>query len=150
MNRITRTLSALSLSVLPLVSVVAQADDEDTIAYRKHIMKTLDEQTNAIGMILSGVIPADNLQLHMDAIATTAAMALRSFEPNVPGGDAKPEVWSNWEDFSARMADFEKKTANMARVAREEGPENAGELAIEALDCKSCHEVYNSKRSDDE
>jgi cytochrome c556 len=113
-------------------------------------MKTLDEQTNAIGMILSGVIPDDNLQLHMDAIATTAAMALRSFEPNVPGGDSKPEVWSNWEDFSARMTDFEKKTANMARVAREEGPENAGELAIEALDCKSCHKLYNSKRSDDE
>ena len=31
------------------------------------------------------------------------------------------------------MTDFEKKTANMARVAREEGPENAGELAIESL-----------------
>ena len=150
MNRITRTLSALSLAVLPLVSVVAQADDEDTIAYRKHIMKTLDEQTNAIGMILSGVIPDDNLQLHMDAIATTAAMALRSFEPNVPGGDAKPEVWSNWEDFSKRMNAFAEKTANMAKVAREEGPDQAIELAVDALDCKGCHKVYNSKRSDDE
>jgi len=150
MNRIPRVLSVLLLAAAPLISTVAQADDEDTIAYRKHIMKTLDEQTAAIGMILSGVIPDDNLQLHMDAIATTAAMALRSFEPNVPGGDAKPEVWSNWEDFSKRMNTFAEKTANMAKVAREEGPENAGELAIEALDCKSCHKVYNSKRSDDE
>jgi cytochrome c556 len=150
MNRIPRVLSVLLLAAAPFASTVAQADDEDTIAYRKHIMKTLDEQTAAIGMILSGVIPDDNLQLHMDAIATTAAMALRSFEPNVPGGDAKPEVWSNWEDFSKRMNTFAEKTANMAKVAREEGPENAGELAIEALDCKSCHKVYNSKRSDDE
>ena len=86
----------------------------------------------------------------MDAIATTASMALSSFEPNVPGGDAKPEVWSNWEDFAKRMNDFAAKTANMAKVAHDEDPQTAVELAIEALDCKGCHKVYNSKRADDE
>ena len=150
MNRIIRALGALTLAALPLISTVARADDEDTIAYRKHIMRTLDEQTAALGMILSGAIPEDNLVLHMDAIATTASMALSSFEPNVPGGDAKPEVWSNWEDFAKRMNDFVAKTANMAKVAHDEDPQTAVELAIEALDCKGCHTVYNSKRTDDE
>jgi cytochrome c556 len=150
MNRIIRALGALTLAALPLISTVAWADDEDTIAYRKHIMRTLDEQTAALGMILSGAIPEDNLVLHMDAIATTAGMALSSFEPNVPGGDAKPEVWSNWEDFAKRMNDFAAKTANMAKVAHDEDPQTAVELAIEALDCKGCHKVYNSKRTDDE
>ena len=110
----------------------------------------VDEQTAALGMILSGAIPEDNLVLHMDAIATTASMALSSFESNVPGGDAKPEVWSNWEDFAKRMNDFAAKTANMAKVAHDEDPQTAVELAIEALDCKGCHKVYNNKRADDE
>ena len=117
MNRIIRALGALTLAALPLISTVARADDEDAVAYRKHIMRTLDEQTAALGMILSGAIPEDNLVLHMDAIATTASMALSSFEPNVPGGDAKPEVWSNWEDFAKRMNDFAAKTANMPMTA---------------------------------
>lgn len=150
MIRITRVLSALSLAAVPLFSAVAQADDEDTVAYRKHIMKTLDEQTAAIGMIFSGAIPDTNLQLHLDAIATTAAMGLSAFEPNVPGGDSMPEVWSNWDDFAKRMNEFAARTANMAKVAREQGTDHAAELAIDALDCKSCHKLYNSKRSDDE
>lgn len=150
MNRFTRAVLALHLAALPLASAVVHADDEDTIAYRKHIMKTLDEQTAAIGMIFSGAIPDTNLQLHMDAIAAAAAQGLSAFEPNVPGGDAKPEVWSNWEDFSRRMNEFAEKTASMAKVAREEGTDHAAELAVDALDCKGCHKVYNSKRADDE
>lgn len=150
MKHLARVFSALSLAALPLVAPVAQADDEDTIAYRKHIMKTLDEQTAAIGMIFSGAIPDTNLQLHLDAIATTAAMALSAFEPNVPGGDSRPEVWTDWDDFAKRMNDFAAKTANMAKVAREQGTDHAAELAIDALDCKGCHKLYNSKRSDDE
>jgi cytochrome c556 len=150
MNRLTRAILALHLAALPFLSAAVHADDEDTIAYRKHIMKTLDEQTAAIGMIFSGAIPDTNLQLHMDAIAAAAAQGLSSFEPNVPGGDAKPEVWSNWEDFSKRMTAFAEKTANMAKVARDAGTEHAAELAVDALDCKGCHEVYNSKRVDDE
>ena len=150
MNPLTRAILALHLSALPFVSTIVHADDEDTIAYRKHIMKTLDEQTAAIGMIFSGAIPDTNLQLHMDAIAAAAAQGLSAFEPNVPGGDAKPEVWSTWDDFSKRMSEFADKTANMAKVAREEGTDQAAELAVDALDCKGCHKLYNSKRADDE
>jgi cytochrome c556 len=150
MNRIIRAFGALTLAAFPLISAPAGADDEDTIAYRKHVMRTLDEQTAALGMIFSGAIPDNNLALHMDAIATSASMALSAFEPNVPGGDAKPEVWSNWEDFSRRMNDFAAKTANMAKVAHGPDPQAAVELAIEALDCKGCHKLYSSKRMDEE
>jgi hypothetical protein len=37
--------------------VVVDADDQDVIDYREHIMKTLDEQSAAVGMILSAAIP---------------------------------------------------------------------------------------------
>lgn len=127
------------------IAPLAHAEGQDAIDYRKHVMQTLQAQTSALGMIMSGTIPDDNAVAHMEIIAATAKTALKSFEPKVEGGDAKPEVWSNWADFSARMQDFVDKSAEMARVGREQSLDEAYTLAIDALNCKSCHDVYNSK-----
>lgn len=136
---------AATVALLMAVQGVALAEGQDAIDYRKHIMQSLQAQTSALGMIMSGTVPDDNAVAHMEIIAETAKTALKSFEPKVEGGDAKPEVWSNWADFSARMQDFVTKSAEMARVGREQSLDEAYTLAIDALNCKSCHDVYNSK-----
>jgi cytochrome c556 len=133
----------LALSLLPAVST---ADDQDVIDYRRHIMETLKAQTAALGMIMSGAIPDDNVVAHIDIIAQTAAIALRSFEPKVEGGDAKAEVWAKWDDFSARMNEFAEKTATMSRTAHEKGKDEALLQAVDALSCKQCHDVYRVKK----
>lgn len=125
----------------------AAADDEDVIAYRQHIMNSLQEQTAALGKILSGAVPDDNAVAHMEALALIASTALKSFEPKVPGGDSMPEVWGDWEDFSGRMQEFARLTARMAQAAREEGKDAGLSHAIEALNCKGCHDVYRKPRS---
>ena len=137
----------LALSLLPMGSV---ADDQDVIDYRKHVMDTLQAQVAALGMIMSGAIPDDNVVAHMDIIAATAATALKSFEPKVEGGDAKPEVWAQWDDFSKRMNEFAAKTAEMSRTAHEKGKDEALLLAMDALTCKQCHDTYRVKRPKDE
>jgi cytochrome c556 len=139
--------SLLALSLLPAGSL---ADDQDVIDYRKHIMDTLQAQVAALGMIMSGAIPDDNVIAHIDIVAATAATALKSFEPKVEGGDAKPEVWAQWDDFSARMNDFAAKTAAMAKTAHEKGKDEALLLAMDALTCKQCHDTYRVKRPKDE
>ena len=139
--------SLLALNLLPAGSL---ADDQDVIDYRKHIMDTLQAQVAALGMIMSGAIPDDNVIAHMDIVAATAATALKSFEPKVEGGDAKPEVWAQWDDFSARMNDFAAKTAAMAKTAHEKGKDEALLLAMDALTCKQCHDTYRVKRPKDE
>lgn len=133
----------LALSLLPLVSA---ADDQDVIDYRKHVMDTLEAQVAALGMIMSGAIPDDNVVAHMDIIAQTAAIALKSFEPKVEGGDAKAEVWANWDDFSSRMNEFAERTATMARTAHDKGKDEALLQAMDALTCKQCHDDYRVKR----
>jgi cytochrome c556 len=133
----------LALSLLPTGS---QADDQDVIDYRRHIMETLKSQTAALGMIMSGAIPDDNAVAHIDIIAATAATALKAFEPHVEGGDAKAEVWAKWDDFSARMNEFAAKTAAMAKTAHEKGKDEAFAQAIDALACKQCHDVYREKK----
>ncbi len=133
----------LVLALLPLASV---ADDQDVIDYRRHIMETLKAQTAALGMIMSGAIPDDNVVAHIDIIAQSAAIALKSFEPKVEGGDAKAEVWAQWDDFSARMNDFAARTAAMASTAHEKGKDEALLQAMDALTCKQCHDDYRIKK----
>ena len=106
-------------------------------------MNTLGEQSAAIGEIISGVIPADNLRAHMQVLALTAAMALKAFEPNVPGGRAKPDVWSNWPDFSKRMTQFAQKTLAGAKVTDSDAALTA--MADVSDDCKNCHDTYRGE-----
>lgn len=133
----------LALTLLPTPST---ADDQDVIDYRRHIMDTLKAQTAALGMIMSGAIPDDNVVAHIDILAATAATALKSFEPKVEGGDAKAEVWAHWDDFSARMNDFAAKTAAMSKMAHEKGKDEALLQAMDALTCKQCHDTYRAKK----
>ena len=124
----------------------AAADPQDTIDYRQHIMNTLNEQAAALGEILSGAIPDDNAIAHMDVLALAAATALKAFEPKVPGGQSKPEVWSQWADFSKRMNDFAQKTATMAKVAHEQGKDAGLANVMDALSCKKCHDTYRKEK----
>lgn len=141
-----------SLSILCAVAVAASglssaahADDKDVIKYRQHIMTALNEQTAALGLILSGGIPDDNFAAHLNAIALTASTALKAFEPKVPGGESRPEVWKDWADFTARMNDFAQKTAQAAKDANAGKKDEVFTTLIDALDCKGCHDVYRDE-----
>jgi cytochrome c556 len=143
MLRLNRSIAVGAMMLLPVVCI---ADNKDVVDYRQHIMKSMEQQTAALGQILSGVGPADNTVAHMEAIASLASIAQKSFEPKVPGGAAKPEVWKDWADFSRRMKEFADKSADMAKTGREQGAEQAAMKVIEALPCKGCHDVYRDEK----
>ena len=145
MRRLLKWLSLAAFALTALVTTAA-VDDKAAIDYRQHIMKALNEQAGALGEILSTAIPDDNVAAHLDAIALTASTALKAFEPKVVGGEAKPEVWSNWADFSKRMNEFATMTAKMAKTAHEEGNDAALAQVVDALSCKGCHEVYRKEQ----
>jgi cytochrome c556 len=121
-------------------------DDKDVIDYREHIMNTLQEQVAAIGQIISGVIPGDNTAAHFEAVALTAKTALKAFEPKVAGGEAKPAVWTDWADFSKRMNEFVQKTADAAKIAKQQGNDAALVTVVDAFTCKGCHETYRDEK----
>src|SRR4051812_4109116 len=89
----------ITLGMIALMPMVGHTDDKDVVDYRQHIMKSLEQQTAALGQILSGAGPTENTVAHMETLALTASIALKSFEAKVPGGAAKPEVWKDWADF---------------------------------------------------
>lgn len=117
-------------------------DDRDVLGYRRALMITLNEQSAALGMILSGAVTGD-AAAHLEAIALTASYATKAFTPHVEGGEARPEIWTRWADFSKRMDDFARKTAVAAKTAREKGPASVN--VLDALACKACHDLYRDE-----
>jgi cytochrome c556 len=122
------------------------ADPTDVIDYRKHIMKTMGEQAAAMAMTLQGKAPAENFTLHAQALASAASTALIAFEPKVPGGEAKPEVWAKWDDFSKKMKELAANTADLAKTAQSGGAAAAGPKLQAALTCKGCHDTYREQK----
>lgn len=148
MNRTFKFLAPFVFATLTVGAVAPAfaAEDQDVIDYRQRIMRTLDAQVAALGQILSGATPDDQVVSHLEVIALAAAQATKSFEPKVLGGESKPEVWSNWADFSAKLKDFEQKTAEAAKTAREQGKDAALSNILAALSCKQCHDPYRTNK----
>ena len=145
MRRSIRLFCVLALGAASSMTA-AYADDKDVIDYRQHVMNSLNEQTAALGQILSTAIPDDQVVAHLEDIALIASTALKAFEPKVQGGEAKPEVWAHWDDFSKRMNDFAQKTAAAAKTAKAGGKDEVLTNILDALSCKSCHDVYRDEK----
>jgi cytochrome c556 len=135
---------AIAVTTLALLPS-AFAEDKDVIAYRQHIMNTLNEQAAALGQILSTAIPSDNAAAHLNILAMTASTALKAFEPRVTGGEAKPEVWTNWADFSKRMNEFAQNTSQAAKTAKDQGADAALGNILDVLTCNACHKIYRDE-----
>jgi cytochrome c556 len=148
MNLSARRAGGVLLLAMLVLSIqqTAHADDQDVIDYRELIMKELDAEAAALGMIVSGQVPPDALALQAKAVANSAKSALKAFEPKVPGGEAKPEVWAKWDDFSKRMQTFAQKADEMAKVSEGGSVQAVTELMIAALPCKDCHDIYRTKK----
>jgi len=147
MSRFLPFASGLAFAVAGMLPVAASAaDPTDVIDYRKHVMKTLGAEAGSIGLILQQKVPADNLAVHIENLALTATTALKAFEPNVEGGESKPEVWKQWADFSKKMKEFEAGTAELLKAVKAGGAAAAGPKIQGALTCKGCHDTYRAKK----
>ena len=146
MTRFTKFGFAVAVTLVMSAPFVARADDKDVIDYRQHIMKTLGEQAASLGMIMQMKAPPTNFAAHAQVLADTAAMALVAFEPKVTGGEAKPDVWAKYDDFSKRMKELAANTADFAKTAKAGGMAAAGPKMKDTLTCKGCHDLYREQK----
>ena len=147
MTRLSQFAAALAVATVAALPLAAQASDPtDIIDYRKHVMKSLGEQSASMAMTLQGKAPAENFVLHAETLAIVASTALQAFKEKVEGGGAKPVVWAKWPDFEKRMTEFAAATADLAKTARAGGAAAAGPKVQGALTCKGCHDIYREKK----
>src|SRR6185312_6595136 len=114
------------LAATLLVLAPAQANDlekaDPAVQYRINIMRGMAANASAIGLTIRNNLPqGQNLALHAEAIALDARAAISGFQPNVDDNVVKPEVWSNWKDFSDRLNALSTTANEVAKLAREGG-----------------------------
>lgn len=147
MSRFSRLAGRLALVVaIGAVAGAARAEDEDVIDYRKHIMSSMGEQAQILGMMLQNKVPADDFATHAQVLAIVASMARKAFEPEVQGGESKAVVWAQWPDFAKRLDELAAATQDLAKTAKEGGIAAAGPKVKSALTCKGCHDTYREPK----
>ena len=142
MTRTRRMTIGLACASMLASAPVVRADDDDLIDYRQHIMKTMQEQVAAIDMILKQRAPGENLSIHVKVLASAASTAKSAFQPKVPGGEAKPEVWTNWTDFASRLDKQVAALGDLDKATSSGGSTAAGPKVQAALSCDGCHDAY--------
>jgi len=131
------------LAVSTAAPAMEMQRDEDVIAYRQEIMKTMGAQSTMIGMVLAGMVPDKLLYTHFEVLLHSVQQAKQAFEPEVPGGNALPVIWKNHADFISKLDEAEANIVKAIEIAKKDGAGGqSGEAAVAALSCKGCHDVY--------
>ena len=115
---------------------------QDAVAYRRYLMRAMDAQTASVGQILAWMVADRNFVLHLEAIVANARMSVGAFEPAVAGGESLPRVWTDREDFAARMLALADGVGQTAATARQLGKDAALVPLMDALTCDGCHDLY--------
>jgi cytochrome c556 len=153
-GRLLKVALAAVLPLVPLSVVYGQA--EDPVEKRQQLMRELDDDAETLGTIAALAPSAKGAQLATyktqmaeasRRVATAAKESHELFKANVPGGRSKPEIWTNWADYNAKMEAFVANSEKMAKVAETGDLHAVTELLVDALPCKGCHDVYREKKT---
>lgn len=137
---------ANSTDAPPAPKAVDEAEAEGIIFERQQLMLKIEEEAKTLGEVVAGTAAPDKMAPAARAIADLAKESAVAFEPRVPGGRAKPEIWTNGSDYSERMKSFAEKSEQMAREAEANNMSGVMSLMSDALPCKQCHDVYRAPK----
>lgn len=141
-----KSVTKLLIGAFALVATVAVAETASTdpsVIARRELMEGIGKNTKILGDMAGGKVA-------FDAAAAEAAKAVlvassteiaAKFEPNATdaGSKAKPEIWTNWQDFTTKA-----KGLNAAATALDASTLESVQAGMEALGgaCAACHKPY--------
>ena len=146
--------AALPLSLLLLAaSATANAQDkpEDIIRYRKSAYTVLLWNWMPMNAMVRGRIPFDAAEFarRADRVAALTPQLLEGFPEGSGTGaptEAKPEIWTDFADFTAKMKDLERESAALSTIAKSGDEAKMREqFAKTGGACKACHDKYKAE-----
>lgn len=126
-------------------SVPSKEEAQGIIFERQNLMLQIEKDAELLGEIAAGIKPPDKLAEVTKSMAESAEAAKGAFEPNVPGGRSKPEIWSNWPDYLRRMNEFSATANRLAELGAKRDLSGVTN-ALGGLPCKECHNVYRGPK----
>jgi len=139
---LTKTIVA-GLMLCAGMAVAETAATDPAVIARQDLMKSFGGAAKTLGEMAGGKVAYDAAAAEAAKATLTAGAAeiAAKFETNAadPGSEAKPEVWTGWEDFVAKAKALE--TAATAVDTSNAETIGAGMGAIGGA-CKDCHVSY--------
>lgn len=141
MNLIAKTLIA-SL-VLAGAAVAKEEPKDPTVKARVELMETIARNTKTLGDMAKGTTAFDaaGAEAAVAAIEAAAAEVPAKFEPQAtdPVSEAKPEIWTNWADFTAKAEALGTAAAGVDSSSLDGVKAGLGTMGGA---CKDCHTDY--------
>lgn len=145
--------NAIALPIL-LMALAANASSsmkpELVIGYRRSAMTLIGWNFGPLGAMVKGRIPFDAKEFakRAERLASLSGQILEGFAPGSDKGaetDAKPDIWTHYEDFQTKVDDFIRESKALDEAART-GDETKMKDQFKKLagTCKGCHEKYKA------
>jgi cytochrome c556 len=141
-----KSVTKLLIGAFALVATVALAETESTdptVIARKGLMGTIGKNTKILGDMAGGkaAFDAAGAEGAKAAIIAASLEITAKFEPQATdaGSEAKPDIWTNWEDFTTKAKGL--NTAITALDATTVEGVQAGMAGVGGA-CSACHKAY--------
>lgn len=142
MKKLTLTLLATSM-LFAAATVVADAGK--SIEYRQSVYKVTKWHMDTLGGMARGdlAFDADAALHHARQVNALSYMAKEGFAEGTEGGDAKADIWANWDQFSDGMEKFQQVSGELVTAA-EVGTLEALRPAVGQMGqtCRACHDNF--------
>jgi len=148
-NKLTLATGLLLGAALTLPALAAEKSPrEKAVDYRQSLMTLVGDNFKPMGAMVKGKIPYDAKQFERyarDLEAVSHLDVLRGFPPDSDGqgSEAKPEIWFEWDDFTAKLQDMQDATRELRKVAASGDPTAIkAQFTKTAKACKACHKKF--------
>ena len=121
--------------------------ENDTVKARMKAMSDISDNMRVLGKMMKGIEDFD-LNTAKSAIGNIAILGAQTpklfkIEATDPHTEAKPEIWTNFDDFVEKALNLENVALNVeSSLMGEDGLRNAM-MSIGAT-CKACHSLYRN------
>lgn len=153
--KLTPTLALAAL--LSLSGVLAQAQEDpfaDVVETRHGLMLQMSVDLSKIGAMMKGEAAFD-AAIATKAAANIAAVASVLSMDQFPAGSengkagdsfAKADIWTNEQDFLAKIADLNKAAADLQAASGDAATLKAGMAGLGKA-CSACHSTYRMEEN---
>jgi cytochrome c556 len=141
-------LAATSLCVAALA--FAHSKQDDAIDYRMGLMTVMGWNFGPLGAMVKGKIPFDAAEFskHADRVAFLSDQIIEGFPKGSDKGEhmktnAKPEIWTKFDDFQSKAKDLNTQAKLLAEIAKaNDEAKDKEQFKKVASACKACHDKY--------
>ena len=140
----------LTLAIILVFATAVQSHsnvENETIKARMKAMSSISDNMRVLGKMIKGIDEFDleKAKAAIGNIAVLAAQTPELFEIEAvdPNAEAKPEIWTNFDDFVEKALTLENVALNVGSgLTDEEGLRNA--MMSLGATCKACHRLYRN------